>query len=240
MILQAYDFYQLFKKENCILQMGGSDQWGNIVNGVDLIRRILQKEVFGLTTPLITLSSGAKMGKTEKGAVWLNEKMFSPYDYWQFWRNTADEDVEKFLKYFTEIEIDELSNKIENEKDINKLKILLANETTSILHGAKAARESEETARATFVHGGIGKNIPEKKISKKLISKGINILDLIFENGLSVSKGDARRILKNRGIKINDEVVTDEKKAISLKDFSKNDYIKLSVGKKNHLKVTVV
>ena len=164
MILQAYDFYQLFKKENCILQMGGSDQWGNIVNGVDLIRRILQKEVFGLTTPLITLSSGAKMGKTEKGAVWLNEKMFSPYDYWQFWRNTADEDVEKFLKYFTEIEIDELSNKIENEKDINKLKILLANETTSILHGAKAARESEETARATFVHGGIGKDIPEKKI----------------------------------------------------------------------------
>ncbi len=240
MILQAYDFYQLFKEHNCILQMGGSDQWGNIVNGVELIRRILQKEAFGLTTPLITLSSGAKMGKTEKGAVWLNEKMFSPYEYWQFWRNTADEDVEKFLKYFTEIESDQLTKKIENEKDINKLKILLANETTSILHGAKAAKESEETARATFVQGGIGKNIPEKKISKKLISKGINILDLIFENGLSASKSDARRILKNRGIKIDDEVVSDEKKIISLKEFSKNDYIKLSVGKKNHLKVTIV
>ncbi len=240
MILQAYDFYQLFKEHNCILQMGGSDQWGNIVNGVELIRRILQKEAFGLTTPLITLSSGAKMGKTEKGAVWLNEKMFSPYEYWQFWRNTADEDVEKFLKYFTEIESDQLTKKIENEKDINKLKILLANETTSILHGAKAAKESEETARATFVQGGIGKNIPEKKISKKLISKGINILDLIFENGLSASKSDARRILKNRGIKIDDEVVSDEKKVISLKEFSKNDYIKLSVGKKNHLKVTIV
>ena len=180
------------------------------------------------------------MGKTEKGAVWLNEKMFSPYEYWQFWRNTADEDVEKFLKYFTEIESDQLTKKIENEKDINKLKILLANETTSILHGAKAAKESEETARATFVQGGIGKNIPEKKISKKLISKGINILDLIFENGLSASKSDARRILKNRGIKIDDEVVSDEKKVISLKEFSKNDYIKLSVGKKNHLKVTIV
>ena len=119
MILQAYDFYQLFEKHDCVLQMGGSDQWGNIVNGVELIRRILQKEAFGLTTPLITLSSGAKMGKTEKGAVWLDKKMFSPYDYWQFWRNTADEDVKKFLKYFTEIETDELSNKIDNEKDIN-------------------------------------------------------------------------------------------------------------------------
>jgi len=238
MILQAYDFYQLFKKHNCILQVGGSDQWGNIVNGVDLIRRILQKEAFGLTTPLITLSSGAKMGKTEKGAVWLDKKMFSPYDYWQFWRNTADEDVKKFLKYFTEIEVNELSNKIDSEKDINKLKILLANETTAILHGSKAAKESEETAKTTFVQGGIGKNIPEKKISKESISKGINILDLIFENGLASSKSDARRILKNRGIKINDEVVVDEKKVVNLKEFSKNNYIKLSVGKKTHLKVT--
>ena len=218
--------------------MGGSDQWGNIVNGVDLIRRILQKEAFGLTTPLITLSSGAKMGKTEKGAVWLDKKMFSPYDYWQFWRNTADEDVKKFLKYFTEIEVNELSNKIDSEKDINKLKILLANETTAILHGSKAAKESEETAKTTFVQGGIGKNIPEKKISKESISKGINILDLIFESGLASSKSDARRILKNRGIKINDEVVVDEKKVVNLKEFSKNNYIKLSVGKKTHLKVT--
>ena len=156
MILQAYDFYQLFKKHNCILQMGGSDQWGNIVNGVELIRRILHKESFGLTTPLITLSSGAKMGKTEKGAVWLDKKLFSPYDYWQFWRNTADEDVKKFLKYFTEIKIDDLSSKINSEGDINKLKILLANEATKIVHGEKAAKESEKTAKETF-HGAGGK-----------------------------------------------------------------------------------
>ena len=239
MILQAYDFYQLFKKHKCILQVGGSDQWGNIINGVELIRRVLQKEAFGLTTPLITLSSGAKMGKTEKGAVWLDKKMFSPYDYWQFWRNTADEDVKRFLKYFTEVNVEELSSKIDSEKDINKLKILLANEATTILHGSKAAKESEETAKATFIEGGIGKNIPEKKVSKELISKGINILDLIFENGLTSSKSDARRILKNRGIKINDKVVDDEKKIISLSEFSKNHYIKLSVGKKTHLKVTI-
>ena len=239
MILQAYDFYQLFKEHRCILQMGGSDQWGNIINGVELIRRILQKEAFGLTTPLITLSSGAKMGKTEKGAVWLDKKMFSPYDYWQFWRNTADEDVKKFLKYFTEIEIDKLSNRIDNEKDVNKLKILLANEATTIMHGSKAAKDSEQTARTTFVQGGIGKNIPEKKVSRNLISKGINIIDLIFENGLSTSKGDARRLLKNRGIKINDKIIDDDKKIVGLDEFEKNNYIKLSVGKKNHIKITI-
>ena len=239
MILQAYDFYQLFKKHNCILQMGGSDQWGNIVNGVDLIRRILQEESFGLTTPLITLSSGAKMGKTEKGAVWLDKKMFSPYDYWQFWRNTADEDVKKFLKYFTEIEIDKLSNRIDNEKDINKLKILLANEATTIMHGSKAAKDSEQTAETTFVQGGIGKNIPEKKMSKNSISKGINIIDLIFQNELSTSKSEARRILKNKGIKINDKVVDDDKKVVGINEFEGKDHIKLSVGKKIHLKVTI-
>ncbi len=239
MILQAYDFYQLFKEHKCILQMGGSDQWGNIVNGVELIRRILQKESFGLTTPLITLSSGAKMGKTEKGAVWLDKKMFSPYDYWQFWRNTADEDVKKFLKYFTEIEVDKLSNRIDNEKDINKLKILLANEATSIMHGSKAAKDSEQTAKTTFVQGGIGKNIPEKKISKDSISKGINIIDLIFQNNLSNSKSEARRILKNKGIKINDKVIDDDKKIVGINEFEGKDYIKLSVGKKTHLKVTI-
>ena len=240
MILQAYDFYQLFKKNNCILQMGGSDQWGNIVNGVELIRRILQKEAFGLTTPLITLSSGDKMGKSEKGAVWLDQKLFSAYDYWQFWRNTADEDVKKFLKYFTEIDINEISKKIENEKDINKLKILLANEATNILHGSKAAKDSEETAKETFIRGGIGKEIPEKKISRKLISKGINIIDLVFQNGLSSSKSDARRMLKNKGIKIDDQIISDEKKIIGLEEFSEKNHIKLSIGKKTHLKVTVI
>ena len=240
MILQAYDFYQLFKKNNCILQIGGSDQWGNIVNGVELIRRILQKEAFGLTTPLITLSSGDKMGKSEKGAVWLDQKLFSAYDYWQFWRNTADEDVKKFLKYFTEIDINEISKKIENEKDINKLKILLANEATNILHGSKAAKDSEETAKETFIRGGIGKEIPEKKISRKLISKGINIIDLVFQNGLSSSKSDARRMLKNKGIKIDDQIISDEKKIIGLEEFSEKNHIKLSIGKKTHLKVTVI
>ncbi len=240
MILQAYDFYQLFKKNNCILQIGGSDQWGNIVNGVELIRRILQKEAFGLTTPLITLSSGDKMGKSEKGAVWLDQKLFSAYNYWQFWRNTSDEDVKKFLKYFTEIDINEISKKIESEKDINKLKILLANEATNILHGSKAAKDSEETAKETFIRGGIGKEIPEKKISRKLISKGINIIDLVFQNGLSSSKSDARRMLKNKGIKIDDQIISDEKKIIGLEEFSEKNHIKLSIGKKTHLKVTVI
>tara|TARA_B100000686_G_C16740743_1_gene946445 strand:+ start:21 stop:1262 length:1242 start_codon:yes stop_codon:yes gene_type:complete len=240
MILQAYDFYQLFQKHSCVLQMGGSDQWGNIVNGVELIRRILQKESFGLTTPLITLSSGAKMGKTEKGAVWLDKKLFSPYDYWQFWRNTSDEDVKKFLKYFTEIELNSLSNRINSESDINKLKVLLANEATTILHGSKAAKESADTATETFVKGGLGKNIPEKKISKKIIWQGINVIELIFQNGLVQSKSEARRILKNNGIKVNDEIISDEKKVINMQDVSGNNHIKLSVGKKTHLKVTVI
>tara|TARA_B100002051_G_C16733969_1_gene639998 strand:+ start:39 stop:701 length:663 start_codon:yes stop_codon:yes gene_type:complete len=220
--------------------MGGSDQWGNIVNGVELIRRISQKEAFGLTTPLITLSSGVKMGKTEKGAVWLNKNMFSPYDYWQFWRNTADDDVGRFLKFFTDENVDELSDKIENEKNINNLKILLANKATTILHGAKAAKESADTAEETFVKGGLGKNIPEKIISKKIISQGINIIDLIFQNGLIQSKSEARRILKNNGIKINDNVIVDEKKIINMNDVLKNNFIKLSVGKKNHIKVKII
>ena len=240
MILQAYDFYQLFRKHNCILQLGGSDQWGNIVNGVELIRRILQKNAFGLTTPLLTLSSGAKMGKTEKGAVWLDKKMFSPYDYWQFWRNTSDEDVKKFLKYFTDDDIDDLTKQIENEKNVNNLKILLANKATTILHGPKAAKDSAETAKETFERGGLGKNIPEKEIKKKIISNGINIIELIFQNNLVQSKSEARRILKNNGVKINDVVINDEKKIINIEDVQENNYIKLSIGKKNHLKVKVI
>ncbi len=239
MILQSYDFYQLFTKHGCVLQMGGSDQWGNIVNGVELIRRTSQKETFGITTPLITLSSGAKMGKTEKGAVWLDRKLFSPYDYWQFWRNVSDQDVRKFLKYFTEIELEELNPKIDNETDVNKLKILLANEATTILHGSKAAIESAETANETFVKGGLGKNIPEKKITKKVMLQGIKIIDLIFQNGLTQSKSEARRILKNKGIRVNDLVVSDENKIVNIEDIS-NNQIKISVGKKTHIKVKVI
>jgi len=240
MILQAYDFYQLYKKNDCILQMGGSDQWGNIVSGVELIRRILQKNSYGLTTPLITLSSGAKMGKTEKGAVWLDQKMFTPYDYWQFWRNTSDNDVKKFLNYFTEIEVNELSEKIENEKDINNLKILLANEATTIVHGTKAAKDCADTAKETFVKGGLGKNIPVKTLSRKKLSQGINIIELIFQNGLVNSKSEVRRILNNNGIRVNDNVISDEKKIINMENVSKDSFIKLSIGKKNHLKVKII
>ena len=167
MILQAYDFFKLNEKNNCILQIGGSDQWGNIVNGVELIRKLSQKEAFGLTTPLITLSSGAKMGKTESGAIWLDEKLLSPYEYWQFWRNTNDEDVNRFLKYFTEIEIKDLEETIKDEKNINNLKILLANEATKILHGEKNSKEAEKTAKETFEGSGIGKNLPEILLKKK-------------------------------------------------------------------------
>ena len=240
MILQAYDFYQLYKKYDCILQMGGSDQWGNIVNGVELIRRILQKDSYGLTTPLITLSSGAKMGKTEKGAVWLDKKMFSPYEYWQFWRNTSDGDVKKFLNYFTEIETKDLSQKIDEERNINNLKILLANEATTLMHGAKAAKDSADTAKETFVKGGLGKNIPEKTMSNKKFVQGVNIIDLIFQNKLVQSKSEARRILKNNGIRINDNIISDEKKIINMNDVSSDNFIKLSIGKKNHLKVKVI
>ena len=240
MILQAYDFYQLYKKHDCILQMGGSDQWGNIVNGVELIRRILQKDSYGLTTPLITLSSGAKMGKTEKGAVWLDKKKFSPYEYWQFWRNTSDEDVKKFLNYFTEIQTNDLSQIIDKEKNINNLKIILANEATKLIHGEKAAKDSADTAKETFVKGGLGKNIPEKTMNKKIFVQGVNIIDLIFQNELVQSKSEARRILKNNGIRINDKNINDEKKIINMEDVSKDNFIKLSIGKKNHLKVKVI
>ena len=167
MMLQAYDFYELNKKHKCFLQIGGSDQWGNIINGTDLIKRKNQKQAYGLTTPLITTSSGSKMGKTEKGAVWLNEKMLSPYDYWQFWRNTDDKDVIKFLKLFTDLHLEKIDNLTKNTQDINKLKILLANEATSMLHGLKAAKDSETTAQKTFGDKSIGKKLPIVKVKKK-------------------------------------------------------------------------
>ena len=240
MILQAYDFYQLFKKYNCILQMGGSDQWGNIVSGVDLIRRTLQKESFGLTTPLITLSSGAKMGKTEKGAVWLDKKLFSPYDYWQFWRNTADEDVKKFLKYFTEINENDLSKIINNENDINKLKILLANEATKILHGEKLSKQSESTAKETFQGSGVSKNLPEIEISLSELENGVNILELLSKNNIVSSKSEARRAIKGNGIKINEKLILDEKKIINKNDLTENNFIKISYGKKKHFLIKII
>ena len=239
MILQAYDFYKLNEEHDCVLQIGGSDQWGNIINGVELIRKINQKESFGLTTPLITLSSGAKMGKTADGAVWLNEELLSPYDYWQFWRNTNDTDVKRFLKYFTDINIDELEKIINDEKNINNLKILLANEATKILHGEKKAKESENTATETFKGSGAGQNLPVIFLKESVLKNGINIVDLLNNAKILNSKSEIRRAINEKGIKINDVVITDEKKIIDLNDLIESEYVKISHGKKKHFKIKI-
>ena len=233
MILQAYDFLELNKNKNCVMQIGGSDQWGNIVNGVELIKRYSGKQSFGLTTPLITLASGAKMGKTEKGAVWLDKALLSPYEYWQFWRNTDDRDVIKFLKMFTDLSIKKI-NEIKN-RNVNDLKITLANEATSMLHGKSAAEKAEQTARKTFVSGSIGEDLPTLKIDKKEIENGVNIIDLVVLSKLLVSKSEVRRTIKNRGIKINNEIIEDQNLQILLKDFKNQNFLKLSLGKKKHV-----
>ena len=232
MILQAYDFLELNRSNKCSLQIGGSDQWGNIVNGVELIKRYSGNQAFGLTTPLITLASGAKMGKTEKGAIWLDSKLLSAYDYWQFWRNTADSEVLGFLKMFTEIDL-KIIEEIKNQ-DINKLKIILANEATSMLHGKNKALEAEKTAKDTFEVGVIGKNIPIVKIDKKKLSIGINILDFVVMSNLLLSKSEVRRAIKNKGVKINNDTVNDDKTIIN-ESFFINNLCKLSFGKKNHV-----
>ena len=234
MILQAYDFLELNKKENCVLQIGGSDQWGNIVNGVELIKRYSNNQSYGLTTPLITLATGAKMGKSENGAIWLDEKFLSAYDYWQFWRNTDDRDVLKFLKNFTDLEIKEIK-KIEND-NINDLKILLANETTSMLHGEDAAKNSEQAAKEAFSGNTLGSSLPSIKIDSKNIDNKFDIIDLIILSKLEKSKSEIRRLIKGSGVKINDEIVSDEKLVITNNFFNEN-YLKLSIGKKRHLKI---
>ncbi|WP_415294574.1 tyrosine--tRNA ligase [Candidatus Pelagibacter sp. Uisw_113] len=237
MILQAYDFLELNKKENCMLQIGGSDQWGNIVNGVDLIKRYSNNHVYGLTTPLITLASGAKMGKTESGAVWLDKKFLSPYDYWQFWRNIDDRDVLKFLKIFTDINIDEIEN-IKND-NINGLKILLANKATSMLHGEDEAMKCQETAKQTFSENSLGDNLPTIQINKQMLDNNINILDLVILSKLESSKSEIRRLIKGNGIKINSKAISDEKFLITESLF-KDSLIKLSLGKKKHIKVELI
>jgi len=234
MILQAYDFLELSKKENCILQIGGSDQWGNIVNGVELIKRYSNKQSYGLTTPLITLATGAKMGKSENGAIWLDEKFLSPYDYWQFWRNTDDRDVVKFLKNFTDMEIEDIK-KIENN-NINDLKIVLANETTSMLHGEDAAKNSEQAAKEAFSGNSLGSSLPSIKINSKNMDNKLDIIDLIILSKLEKSKSEIRRLIKGNAVKINDKVISDEKLIITNKFFNEK-YLKLSIGKKRHLKI---
>jgi len=238
MILQAYDFLELSKTKNCSLQIGGSDQWGNIVNGVDLVKRYSNKHVFGLTTPLITLASGTKMGKTEKGAIWLDNKLLSSYDYWQFWRNTDDRDVIRFLKMFTDLKIKKI-NEFKN-KDINQLKILLANEATTMLHGKVAANKAEQTAKNTFENKSIGDSLPTTKIKKEKFSNGINIIDLVATSNLLSSKSEIRRMIKNRGIKINNIAVENEKLNISLNSFDNENNLKLSIGKKKHVIVKLI
>ena len=236
MILQAYDFLELNKKEKCLLQIGGSDQWGNIINGVDLIKRYSNNQVYGLTTPLITSASGAKMGKTETGAIWLDKKFLSPYDYWQFWRNVDDRDVLKFLKFFTDLSIENIE-KIKDE-EINKQKIILANETTSMLHGNKEAKKSEETAKKTFSENSLGSALPSIYINKNQLNN-LNIIDLVILSKLENSKSEIRRLIKGNGVKVNNKTVGDEKLIIDEKFFQKN-IIKLSLGKKRHIKVELI
>ena len=234
MILQAYDFLELNLKENCSLQIGGSDQWGNIVNGTELIKRHSSKQVYGLTTPLITLASGAKMGKTETGAVWLDSKLLSPYEYWQFWRNIDDKDVIKFLKMFTDLTIEEI-DQIKNN-DINQLKIKLANETTSMLHGKKAAQNSEQAAKEAFSGTSLGSNLPSIKVKSKDINDNVTIIDLVIISKLEKSRSEIRRLIKGNAIKLDDKIVSNEKLIITNELFLKG-YLKLSVGKKRHIKI---
>ena len=236
MILQAYDFLELNKTKNCLMQIGGSDQWGNIVNGVDLVKRYSGKQVYGLTTPLITLASGTKMGKTEKGAVWLDKKLLSSYDYWQFWRNTDDRDVIKFLKMFTDKDVSEIQNI--KDKNINDLKTLLANEATTLLHGKAAASKALETAKKTFA-GGSGDELPVIKIRKDQLNNGLTIIDLSIKTNLFSSKSEIRRTIKNSGLKVNNSTVSDENLTINISDFE-NDVLKLSHGKKNHVLIKII
>ncbi|MBD1148294.1 tyrosine--tRNA ligase [Pelagibacterales bacterium SAG-MED30] len=237
MILQAYDFLELNKKNNCILQLGGSDQWGNIVNGVELIKRYSDKIVFGLTTPLITLANGAKMGKTENGAIWLDKKFLSPYEYWQFWRNSDDRDVIKFLNYFTDLSLDEIE-KIK-DKEINELKILLANETTKMLHGKQEAVNCEKAAKEAFSQNSTGINLPSIKLDKNNFKNPMNVLDLIILSKLEKSKSEIRRLIKGSAVKINNEIIIDDKININRKYF-KDNFLKLSLGKKRHIKIELV
>ena len=237
MILQAYDFLELNNKKNCSLQIGGSDQWGNIVNGVELIKRYSEKQAFGLTTPLITLATGAKMGKTTEGAIWLDEKNLSPYDYWQFWRNTDDRDVLKFLKYFTDLKISEIENL--KGKNINELKIILANETTKLLHGEELAKNSEKIARETFSENSSGSNLPSIKLKKENLNRNITIIDLVLLSNLESSKSEIRRLIKGDAVKINNQKINENKFVIKEQLF-KDDYIKLSLGKKRHIKIVLI
>ena len=236
MILQAYDFVELHRRTGCVLQMGGSDQWGNIVNGIDLGRRMLGAQLFALTSPLITTTSGAKMGKTAQGAIWLDGAMVSPYDYWQFWRNTEDGDVARFLKLFTTLPLEEISRiaSLKGE-EINEAKKVLATEATALVHGRSAADSAAATARATFEEGTLAETLPQVEISRSELAAGYGVLTAAMKAGFVASTSEARRQVKGGGLKVNDVTVTDEKLALSQKDVTPEGVIKLSLGKKRHV-----
>ncbi|MBX6320851.1 MAG: tyrosine--tRNA ligase [Rhodospirillaceae bacterium] len=235
MILQAYDFLELARRHDCVLQMGGSDQWGNIVNGVELARRIDDRTLYGLTTPLITTASGAKMGKTAQGAVWLNPERLSPYDYWQFWRNTDDADVGRFLRLFTELPLDEIARleRLEGAA-INEAKVRLANEATTLAHGAEAAAAAAETARRTFAEGGIGEALPTIAVARAELERGLPAFELMRRAGLAATNSEARRLIKAGGARLNGAPVGDETRPVTLDDVGGDGVIKLSAGKKRH------
>jgi len=236
MILQAYDFVELHKRHGCVLQMGGSDQWGNIVNGIDLGRRMLGAQLFALTSPLITTASGAKMGKTAQGAVWLDANMVSPYDYWQFWRNTEDGDVVRFLRFFTVLPLDEI-DRIATLKgaEINEAKKILATEATALVHGREAAVQAEETARATFEEGALSTSLPTVDVKLADLENGLGVLAANVQAGLVASTSEARRQIKGGGLKVNDETVTDERLVLTPKHLTAEGVIKLSLGRKRHV-----
>jgi len=236
MVCQAYDFVELAKRTGCKLQMGGSDQWGNIIMGVDLGRRMGTHQLFALTTPLLTTASGAKMGKTAQGAVWLNADQFSPYDFWQYWRNTEDADVGKFLKLFTTLPMAEI-RKLEalGGSEINEAKKVLATEATALLHGRDAANEAAETARRTFEEGALAETLPTVEIPRGELAAGLGVLNAFVKAGLVASNGEARRQIKGGGLRVNDDPVTDEKMALSVASLTPEGVIKLSFGKKKHV-----
>lgn len=235
MILQAYDFLELSRRFDCSLQMGGSDQWGNIVNGVELARRIDQKSVFGLTTPLVTTASGAKMGKSAQGAIWLNSDRLSPYDFWQYWRNTEDEDVNRFLKLFTELPLDEIARlSALNGNELNEAKKILAHEVTQLCHGRDVANSVAESARKTFEEGSIGQDLPFIIINKNDLEDGVWVIEAMRKLALIQSNGEGRRLIANGGVRVNDTVINDPEKQLNVADISISGMIKLSAGKKRH------
>jgi tyrosyl-tRNA synthetase len=236
MILQAYDFVELHRRYGCVLQMGGSDQWGNIVNGIDLGRRLHNAQLFALTSPLITTSSGAKMGKTATGAVWLNADLVSPYAYWQYWRNTEDADIARFLKLFTVLPLDEIERLAALQgAEINEAKKILATEATALVHGRTAAHEAAATARTTFEEGGLGANLPTVQLDQSELAAGLGVLAAFVKAGLAASNGEVRRAIANNAIMINDVRVTSDKAAIGVSDLTAEGVVKLSLGRKRHV-----